>query len=817
MKAALDRVLADARFSLRLLRRTPVFGLTLVTILVAGIGATTAMFSIVMALLVRPLPFPHPGELTMVWTHQPRLTETPFSMPDFADIKARSTTLAKVALVEDRGLSISGDGRTAAVLATSMVTGEFFSLIDLPPLRGRLLGPDDDRIGAPRSCVISAKLWRERLGGGDVIGRTIVLDSEPWTVVGIAAEGFTFASPRGANVDLWVPMARGEPLYARLIEPSGRGWHFASVIARRKPGVTLAAAQAELTGIGQSLEKAYPETNTGVGFDVGDLQDAVVGPARSNVWILFGAVAVVFLVMCANVANLLLACAASRRAEMAARAALGATPGRLVAQLVTETATIFVVAALGGTLLARWLVGFFGRGIVTASGIAPTDAPVEWTALAFAIGIALVCGIVAGLVPAFEAMRVSPQAVLKEAGSRSATGGLRRVRGGLVVVQVALAFALLAASGSAVRAFVKITSAPLGIEPADVATFSLQLPVTRYKDDRSPAFWQTLVQRFRAEPGVVEAGAASSIPLGHSNSNSSFRIEGKPEPGPSNRPHFGRQEVTPSYFATMGIPLLRGRLLADTDVKESRPVIVISRRAAEQYFPGEDALGHRIDFGDSDEDDGHNWREIVGIVGDVNHLDFRTPVIPESYAPVAQFPAQRMFLVVKTRSADALLREAGRIVGSIDPELGVSSPHTMQWRLDGSLASQRFSTALLAGFAIAGLVLATLGIFGLVSYTTSQRTRELGIRLALGSPPRGVLAVVMREGMTLLGVGLGVGLVAALLVGRELAERVREAVAFDPLVVGGIVGVLGIAGTVASLLPALRAIRIPPAVALRYE
>lgn len=817
MKAALDRVLADARFSLRLLRRTPVFGLTLVTILVAGIGATTAMFSIVMALLVRPLPFPHPEELTMVWTHQPRLTETPFSLPDFEDLKGRSTSFSGLTAIESRGLTISGDGQLASVLSTSMVSGDFFSVIGLPPLRGRLLGPEDDRVGAPRTCVISAKLWRDRLGGGDVIGRTITLDGEAWTVVGIAAEGFTFASPRDGSAEIWLPIATAESQYERMREPTGRGWHFAVAFGRRKPGVSLAAAQAEATGIARSLETSFPQSNTGVGFDLVDLQDAVVGPARSNVWILFGAVAVVFLVMCANVGNLLLARAASRRAEMAARAALGATPGRLVAQLVTETATIFVVAALGGTLLARWLVGVFGRGIVTASGVAATDAPVAWTALVFALVTALVCGLVFGLVPAFEAMRVSPQSVLKEAGGRSATGGLRRVRGGLVVVQVALAFTLLAASGSAARAFVKITSAPLGIDPTDVATFSLQLPVTRYRDDRTPAFWQSLVERLRAEPGVLDAAAASSIPLGHSNSNSSFRIEGKPEPTPNDRPHFGRQEVTPGYFATMGIPLLRGRLLSETDVKESRNVIVISRRAAEQYFPGEDALGQRIDFGDSDDDSVHNWREIVGVVGDVRHLDFRTPIIPESYAPVAQFPAQRVFLVVKTKRAEAMLQDAKRIIASLDPELGISSRRTMEVRVDETLASQRFSTALLAAFAIAGLVLATLGIFGLVSYTTNQRTRELGIRLALGSPPRGVLAVVMREGMLLLGVGLGVGLVAALLVGRELAERVREAVAFDPLVVGSIVAVLGVAGTVASLLPALRAIRIPPAVALRYE
>ena len=814
----LYRVLADARFSLRLLRRSPVFGLTLIGVLVAGIGATTAMFSLVMALLVRPLPFAHPEELTVLWESQPMIGATPVDLLDFNDWKARNTTFASMAVVEDNGFSIAGDGDVATSLAGATVSGEFFEMLGAHALRGRMLGPDDDRLGAPQVCVISARLWHDRFGSDPaMVGRTVTLDSRPWTVVGIAEESFAFAMPREGKVEVWAPLAAARKDYAKLLEPPFRGSHFLTAMGRRKPGVSLESAQTEMTSIAKSLATTYPETNTGIGVTLVDLRDDVVGPAKASVWLLFGAVAIVFFVMCANVANLLLARAATRRGEMAARAALGATPGRLAAQLVTETATIFLVAALGGAGVAHWLVGFFGRAVVTANGIAATNVAVDSWALAFAIVVALVCGIVFGLIPAVEAMRVSPQAVLKEASTRSvARGGQKALRGGLVVVQVALAFALLASSGSALRAFQRVANAPLGYAPEDVATFSLWLPVTKYDDARAIALWKALQQRLTAEPGVTSVSGSSSIPLGHSNSNSSFEIEGRPPWPAGSRPTIERQEILPGYFRTMGTTLLRGRDVTDADVGEGRPVIVINRRAAEKFFPSGEAIGHRLDVEGGD-DNKHNWREIVGVVDDMSHTDFKSPVVPESYSPAIQNAPLHLFFVVRGGRTEALLHDVSRIVASLDPELAVSSRLAMTARVEESVASQRFAAVLLGAFAVAGLLLATLGIFGLVTYTTNQRTRELGIRLALGSPPSGILAVVMKESMRLLALGLGIGVVAALLLGQSLAERVRSAVAFEPLVLGIILVVLGFFGTLASLLPALRAIRIPPAVALRYE
>jgi predicted permease len=811
-------ILADVRFTLRLLRRRPGFAITLLGILVAGIGATTAMFSVVISLLLRPLPFPEPEQLTLVNAVQPHVNPSPVSVPDFNDWRDGATTFETMAAVTYDAFSLSTPGTTPESVPGATVSGDFFPMFRLGALRGRLLGPDDDRVGGPKVAVLSARVWHRRFASDpSMVGKTVDLGSDAYTVVGIAPEGFRFSGPSSNGCDVWVPLAVGHDNYSRLATNEARGSHFLDVMGRRKPGVTVAQAQTQLTGIAAHIAETYPDSSTNVGVHVEDLHDGLVGQSRQSVWLLFGAVGLFFLVVCANVANLLLARAAGRRAEMAARVALGATPRRLVAQLVTETVVVFVLAALGGTLLAVYLVRTLGNQMLEGGALS-IDLSVDWTALASSLGLATVAGLVFGLVPASEAYRVAPQAVLAETGARASLGRPARVaRGALVIAQVALACALLVGSGLTARAYLALASTPLGFDPQNLATATVVLPPTKYSDeDKVSAFYRELLARVAALPAVESVAINTSIPMGSSNESGSFLVDGRPPWPAGARPLLERNTISPGYFKTLGIPILRGRDFDASDVKESRPVLIISKAAAEKYFPGEDPIGQRIDWGDTHGVD-HLWREIVGVAGDVHRFGRRVPIAAESYAPLTQHARTWTTLVIRTDRVAGVLKEIPSLVAALDPQEAVASRQAMAERVADMIGPQRFTAQLLGTFSLAGLLLATLGIFGLVSYATTQRTRELGIRLALGSSPRGLVALVMRDGVRLLAAGLVLGLVGAVFAGRAIASRVAGAAAFDPVLSAFIVAALGVAGVLASLIPALRAARIPPAISLRHE
>jgi putative ABC transport system permease protein len=811
------RVLTDAAFALRLLRRSPGFAVTLLGVLIVGVGATTAMFSLVMSLLVRPLPYPRAEELTAIRTTERMRDSSETSLADFLDWKAQSVAFASMAATKWFGYGLSSAGEKPESLHGAAVSGEFFTVLGIAPLRGRLLGPDDDRVSAPRVAVISAAVWHRRFGSDPgVVGRAVVMNGDTYTVVGIAPEGFRYSTPYVDRADVWTPLASTLRSYTE--STTERGGRFLYVIGRRAPGVSLAEAQAELGGIAANLATKYPESNTGTGVRVMDLQAALVASSREDIWVLFAAVGLVFLVICANVANLLLARASTRRAEMAARAALGATRGRIALQLVTETVVVFSLGGLGGAAVATWLVRFFASGLVR--GAASTiDVRVDGTALAFGIGVAALSGLVFGLVPAAAASRVSPHTVLKESGARASAGRAQEaLRGALVVVQVALALALLVGSGLALRAYGRLASTPPGFDADNVVTGWVLLPADKYKDDdKRLAFFRDVVARIAAQPSVTSVAANTQMPMSGSSSWSGFAIEGRPFWRAGEKPSLQENVVTPGYFRTMGIPLLRGRDFTDADVKGGRRVMIISAETAARFFPGEEAIGHRIDWGNSDAEGEHTWLEIVGIVGSVRHRGLAEGFRFDGYVPVAQNAPLWTGLAIRAARTDEVLQALPGIVASVDPEQAVDSARLLRDDVAASIEAQRYATQLLGAFALAALCLATLGIFGLVSYTTGQRTRELGIRLALGSSPERVIAVVMREGVLLLGTGLLVGAVGAVFVGRAISARVLGAVAFDPIVFASIFGILGLAGTLASFLPALRAVRISPAAALRYE
>ncbi len=812
-------LLWDVRFAFRLMRRSPAFFGTLLAVLVAGIGATTAMFSIVESLLLEPLPYPHAEQLTMIWREDPRVHHGPTSILNFLDWKRRATTFDSMAAIDTISLSLSSEGAKPESVPSAQVSGDFFPMVGIQALRGRLLLPEDDRVGGARVVVVSASLWHRRFGSDpDLVGRAVVLSGETYTVVGVAPEGFRLSSPHSGRTDVWTPLAVSLSGYAKDLQ-SGRGNSFLQVYGRRKLGVSLAQAQDQMSVISRDLEREHPGANAKKGIKLEDLHEALVGSSRSGVWVLFTAVALVFVIVCSNVANLLLTRAQSRRAEMAARAAIGATSARLARQVLTETVVVFLMGAIGGAVVARWLVDLFASGIVDTAGARTIDIRVDAVALLFSVLTCLVCGVVFGLVPALGISRVEPQTVLKESAARAGVGrSQRKVRSALVVAQVALACVLLVGSGLALRAFQREASISPGFDAENLATAWISLPEVKYADDaRTVAFVRDSMAKIAAQPGVQGVSVDNSLPMGGSNWSSSFSIEGRPPWPHGDAPNLDRNDVPPGYFATMGIPLLRGRDFTDADRADGRQVMIVSQATAERFFPGEDPIGHRIDWGDSDDDDKPIWREIVGVVGDVRRNGLDRPVVAEGYAPYAQHPDRYLAVVARTPLAGALMQALPGLIAEVDPQQAVRSRELMSEVVAGSIETQRHVALLLASFAAAALLLATLGVFGLVSYSTSQRRREIGIRMALGSSPERVVRLVVHGGLRLVGVGLVLGLVGASLLGRVLSARVPGVTAFDLAVYVAIPALLGVAGVLACLVPAWRAVRIPPASALRYE
>jgi len=807
-------VLGDARFALRLLARSPGYALTLLGVLALGIGATTAMFSIASALLLRPLPYRDAEQLTMIWkTHEPLAREWPASIPDFVDYHDRNKTFSKMAAATHDSFSLASDGARAEYVGGVDVTGEFFEVFGVQAVHGRLLGPADDKAGGPPVCVVSADLWRRRFAGDpSLVGRTITLSGRPFTVVGVVQDGFRMGGPYGDRIDVWAPLAV-HPTYPEKAQ--SRGNNHLWVMGRRKPGVTLAEAQADMSAIAAALAAEYPRSNAHRGLNLVDLHEALVGKARPTVFVLFGAVALVFLVVCANVASLLLARGATRRGEMAARAALGATRARLVRQLVTESVVVFGVGGALGALAARWMVGFFADAVRSDVWAANVALGVDGAALAFALGVSLVAGVAFGVVPALATSRVAPQAVLKETAAQAGVSRAQRIaRSGLVVAQVAVAFALLVGSGLAVRGFARVASAAPGFDPSGMVVGRLNLPETTHDDDAVLAFGKRLEDELRRSPNAIAVATNSAMPMVGTNSNGWFKIEGR-NPWPSGEgPILERNVVSPGYFAAMGIPILRGREFTEADAKDGRKVLVISQTTAATVFPGEDPIGKRIDLGASKDDE---WMEIVGVAGDTRRRGPASEPVAEAYVSSRQIPSRWVVVAVRSRSPEASLGEIKDAVNAVDPRLATYSRQRMQDRIDDWTSQQRTATTLLAAFSAAALLLSMVGLFGLVSYTTSQRTREIGLRVALGSTPGAVIGLVMKSGGALVGLGLVVGAALAAIVARALTARLPGVEALDPAIFAAIPALVGASALLACLAPAWRAAKIPPSVALRYE
>ena len=805
----------DLRFALRMLRKSPVFTTVAVLTLALGIGANTAIFSIVDAVLLRSLAYPDPNQLVLMFAvplKQPDALSG-ISYRDFTEYHEHNRVFSEMAGNAFHDLTLTGAGEPS-IVNTGDVTPEIFPLLKAKPLQGRTLLPEDGKPGAVPVAVLSEDLWRSRFGSSPaLIGKSITLDMRSFTVVGILPESFRY--PDGApHQDVWIPIAQ-DPLFGpRRSQP---GVPVMSGIGRLKPGVSLAQAQAEMNTLSARLAKEFPETDSGLTIRIEPYRQFVVGNVKSALLILLGAVGLVLLIACANIANLLLSRATSREKEIAVRIALGAGRARVVRQLLTESALLGLLGGFAGLLLAimavRSLRSFIPPDVALIGSI-----EVGGSVLAFALLLSLAAVLAFGLAPAFLAAPSNMQTNIKEGGERTGQRSGQRVRNFLAVVEISLAMVLLVAGGLLMRSFALVTSVNPGFDPKNVIEAEVSLPRFQYSMPKQwTAFSSELLDRLHEQPGLQDSALAAPLPMDRQGQASlEFSIVGDIPTPPGKTTTADYQTVSPDYFRVMRIPLQRGRYFSVQDSPSSPNVTIISEAMARRYFPNQDPIGREMRFGFPP--NSNVPREIVGVVGDVRDLALGRKPGPIMYVPFSQAPLWGGEVVVRsslsTSSVTAGIRQA---VYAIDKNLPVTDVESFPNAIGASVAQERFRTFLLSSFSGIALILAAVGIFGVISYSTSQRTHEIGIRMALGAQRRSVLRLILGQGAKLAVLGVGAGAGAAFLLTRLMASLLYGVSATDPLTFSAVaMGLLGVA-LLACYIPARRATRIDPTVALRYE
>ncbi|HEX8140379.1 MAG TPA: ABC transporter permease [Pyrinomonadaceae bacterium] len=802
--------LQDLKYGVRVLLKSP--GVTFVAILALalGIGANTAIFSVVNAVLLRPLPFDKPEQLTVLMNvNQKRgVTQSSFSFLNFTDYRAQNSSFEALAAYTQISAALSGE--TPEQVQGIMTTADFFKVLGTRAAMGRTFAPEDERAGGAPLVVISHGMWQRRFGADpNIIGRQITLDRTSKTVVGVLPESFRFQFAEQPP-EFWTPMTPDDGINKQ------RGANYLRAFGRLKEGVTLQQAETEMKAIAGRLEQQYRSDNANRTIKLVPAQEELVGDLRPTLLVLLGAVAFVLLIACANVANLLLARAAGRGREMAVRTALGASRWRIVRQLLTES---ILLAGLGGglgLLLSVW-------GIDLLATVVPADIPrfaetrLDLTVLAFTLGATILTGLVFGLAPALSATRVDLNEALKEGGRSASEGRARhRLRSLLIVSEVALSIVLLVGAGLLVKSFLHLRSVHPGFDAQRVLTASLSLPTAKYKEDAEQVrFIEQVTERAAQLPGVEAAGAIIPLPFSGNNISISYTVDGQPEPPPGEWPVSGTRIITPGYLRAMSIPVLRGRAFTEQDTADSPKVILINETLARKHFGSvEAAVGQRLKLG-LNEING----EIVGVVGDVRSNNLMKEAGPEFYVPHAQAPFGDVSLVVRTSADDpTLLTPALRsAVQEIDRDQPLYEIRTMNALVAESVSRQRFSMTLLAVFAMLALALACLGIFSVMSFLVIQRTHEIGIRMALGAQTGDVLRMIIGQGMRLTIAGIGLGLVSAFALTRLMRSLLFGVSASDPLTFAGVAVLLSIVALLACFIPARRAARVDPMVALRYE
>ncbi|HWS87826.1 MAG TPA: ABC transporter permease [Pyrinomonadaceae bacterium] len=814
-------MLQDVRYAVRALWKSPGFTLVAVLALALGIGANTAIFSVVNAVLLRPLPYAESGRLVAVGQTYPENRATPSntSYRNFTDWKEQARAFERMAAYYTTTFTRTGGGESVR-LRGAVVTHDMFDLLGATPALGRGFRPEDERPGGGgdgRPAVLSYECWRRDFGGDrGVLGRAVTLNEKGYTVVGVMPAGFRFPV-QGQPTEVWTSTASDaeRPKGPGTIM-EGRGFRTWRVVARLREGVGPEEAQAEMDSVAANLASAYPEANKEVGVRVMPLLESVVGPLRPTMLLLFGAVGFVLLIACVNVANLLIEHAVRRRKEITVRVALGASRWRVARHLLVESLLLSLAGGALGTLLALWLTELlvaFSPERITRVAEARLDARV----LLFTLGVSVLTGAVFGLAPALAASKVNLTEALNDGGHGS-TGGLRhnRLRGLLVVAEVAMAMVLLVGAGLLVQSLLNLRRVDPGFNPENVLTLSVSVPPSKYPRERGADFYSRLLERVAALPGVTAASATSSLPLSGEAATTGFDIEGRPaEPG--REPVGEVQSVAPGYFRTMGIPLLGGREYDRRDTFGSAPVVVINEALARQYFPGEDPLGKRIKPGFSTAGPGV-MREIVGVVGNVRHRGLDAESRPAFYFADAQMPMWGLTLVVRAAADPAAL--AGPVrerVRELDPDVPVYRVRTIEDFVSISVAEPRFNTLLIGLFAALALLLTVVGIYGVTSYAVTQSRRELGIRVALGARPRDIIRLMLGRGLVLTLAGLGVGLAAVFGLTRYMAGMLFGVRPLEPATLALLSLLLGSVALLACYLPARRAAKVDPLVALKSE
>jgi putative ABC transport system permease protein len=816
----------DVRYGMRMLRKNPGVTVIVILALALGIGANTAIFSVVNAVLLRPLPYEESDRLLLLNEKSAVLDEMSISYPNFLDWRSQNHVFEKIGVYNRASYNLTGVGEAERIV-TGQVSADLFQVMRVNPGWGRVFTNEEDQPGGPPVVVLSYGLWQRRFGGQtSIINQPIMLNGKAYTVIGVMPQSFQYPS----RVEMWVPVGQqsGQASWqARGNHPGLYG------VARLKPGVTKEQAEADMDIIAANLEKQYPDTNSGNGVRIRPLLEIFVSDIRRALWVIFAAVSFVLLIACANIANLLLARATARRKEMAIRSAMGAGRWRIARQMLTESVLLSLVGGTLGLFLARW-------GIDLILYISPNAIPrsreigLDWTVLVFTIGVSFMTGILFGLVPAIQAGEVDVHETLKETGR--GTSGRHWLRSSLVVVEVATTLVLLIGAGLMIRSFYLLQKVNPGFSHENLTSFSVSLPQKKYPaDEQQASFYTRLLEQLRSLPGVESVAAASGLPLGNNGWQTSFTIDGQPPPPPSQIPLMEACLVTPDYFKAMNIPVLHGRVFNDRDdsshlagkdlsklTENERSVaalnkIVIDEEFARRHWPNGEAVGKRVRIGGSDPT--NPLLEVIGVVGRVkmDSLNQNSDRV-QGYFPYAQSPQSGMTVLLKASSDPSqVVSSARQTVAQIDPDQPIYSVRTMSDIRAESVAPERLNLTLLSIFAGIALVLAIVGIYGVMSYSVTQRTHEIGIRMAIGAQQADVFKMILGQGMKLAFIGIGVGLVGAYGLTRLMQTMLFGVEATDKMTFAGIAVLLAVVALLACYLPGRRATKVEPTVSLRYE
>jgi putative ABC transport system permease protein len=806
----------DLRYALRTFSKTPGSTAVAIVVLSLGIGANAAIFSVTNAILFRKLAYKDPQNVVFVWESNlsKGMRQERVSAADFKDFQTRNQVFDRMGAIRSQSSVLTG-GEVPERIETAAVSPSVFEILGMQPVLGRSFASDEDQPDKNHVAILSAGLWQRRFGRNpSILGSTLLVDGGSFTIVGVGAPQFRLPENQS---ELWIPYT---PETADFL-PDNRGRRFLNVLGHLQPGMSLDRAQSEMRIIADRLAREYPNLNSGYSVGLTTLREQLTGDIRPTLWMLMAAVVAVLLIACVNVAHLLLARASVREKEIAVRTALGANPGRLVRQLLTESVLLAAIAGVVGLLVGYWSTWILAK-LAPAGLPQAEEIPMDWRVLAFTLGVSLITGLAFGLVPALFSARSNLNLVLRS-GGRGGTGprARRRVRDVLLVCEVASSAALLMGAGLLIRSLVRLQEVNPGFRADHVLTMQLSLPQARYPGLKVGLFYEQLLGRITQLPGVQTAGICRFLPLSGNDASLNFQIEGQPRLNDADQPRAKYRTASGGYFAALGIPLLGGRLFDARDNQQTPKVVIINQVAARRYWPNDNPIGKRSLSGLDDD----QWSTIIGVVGDVKHASLDADTNPETYYHYLQIPPEAMNLAEATMALairtggdpSAAASAVRRELRTLDPSQPIFNVHSMQDLLEGSVAQPRFRTFLVSTFAGLALVLAALGLYGVVAYSVSQRTTELGIRVALGAQPGSILKLVIFHAAGLAAIGVSIG-IAVTLAGRRIFSRFLFGVsATDPVTLGAASLLILLVALAASLGPALRAAKVDPAVALRAE